>query len=488
MEACLVCKEFESEKSTKMKKKQWKRRELLKSLGVAAAAAPLAASSPVKGMSMEGSAMREIPLSSVKRDRKPGKPVTAIVIGAGSRGWGAYSSYGLKYPDELQVVGVAEPIPYRRERMAKAFNIPEQRQFVTWEHVFEVPKFADALIVTTPDDLHYGPAMAGLEDGYDLLLEKVIAQTWEECNDILQLTEKKNAIVAVCHVLRYNAYFRKLRELIDAGAIGEVVSVQHLEPVERIHMSHSFVRGNWGNSRKSNPMILSKSCHDTDMLRWLLNKPCQRVSSFGSLSLFREEMAPAGSTERCTDGCAIERECPYSAIKLYLEQRAWLQHLTLEEVNKNTILRELKNGPYGRCVYRCDNDVVDHQISNFEFEGGITAALSMEALSSYGGRRTRIFGTEGDLFGDEQTLTITNAISGKQEVWDARKALKDDSGHGGGDHGLVHDFVRAVDANDPSLLTSTIQVSMESHLMGFQAEASRLDGGRVREISLQQQG
>jgi predicted dehydrogenase len=400
--------------------------------------------------------MREIEPLYLSRKRKAGKTITAIVIGAGSRGWGAYSSYGIKYPEELQVVGVAEPIPYRRERMAKAFNIPEDKQFVTWEHVFEVPKFADALIITTPDDLHYGPAMAGLALGYDMILEKVIAQTWRECNDILQLAEKKDAIVAVCHVLRYNAYFQKLKEVVDAGAIGELVSVQHLEPVERIHMSHSFVRGNWGNSKKSNPMILSKSCHDTDILRWIINKPCTRVSSFGSLTLFREENAPAGSTDRCTGGCAVERECPYSAIKLYMEQRGWLAHLTLEEVNDKTIMRELKNGPYGRCVYRCDNDVVDHQISNFEFEDGITAAFSMEALTHYGGRRTRIFGTEGDIIGDEHSLTVTNAISGKQEVWDARKALESDSGHGGGDHGLVHDFVQAVRAGDASLLTSTI--------------------------------
>jgi len=466
-----------------MEKKHWSRRDLLKSLGVTVAAVPLASRSPLKGMAAETSIL-DLPPYPLKSDRKPKKAIKAIVVGAGSRGWGAYSSYGLKYPDELQVVGVAEPIPYRRERMAKAFNIPEEHQFVTWEHVFDLPKFADAIIVTTPDDLHYGPAMAGLELGYDLLLEKVIAQTWEQCNDILKLTEEKGAIVAVCHVLRYSPYFRKMKELLDSGAIGQVVSVQHLEPVERIHMSHSFVRGNWGNSKKSNPMILSKSCHDTDILRWLINKPSNKVSSFGSLSLFREAMAPEGSTDRCTGGCAVEKDCPYSAIRLYKEQRGWLAHLNLEEVNDETILRELKNGPYGRCVYRCDNDVVDHQVCNFEFADGITAAFSMEALTSYAGRRTRIFGTEGDLFGDEKTLTVTNSISGKQEIWDSKKAVKGASGHGGGDHGLVHDFVRAVDAKDASLLTSTIQVSMDSHLMGFQAEASRLDGGKVKEIKL----
>ena len=186
-------------------------------------------------------------------------------------------------------------------------------------------------------------------------------------------------------------------------------------------------------------------------------------------------MAPKGSTDRCTNGCSVERQCPYSAKKIYLEQRSWLQHLNLEEVNEKTILRELQNGPYGRCVYRCDNDVVDHQISNFEFENGITVAFSMEALTHYGGRRTRIFGTVGDIIGDEQTITLTNFSTGKQTIWDASKELKE-GGHGGGDHGLVHDFVRAVGYKDPGMLSSTIQVSMASHLMGFKAEESRLKG------------
>jgi predicted dehydrogenase len=462
-----------------MENKKWKRRDLIKSASLAAFGMPLSSK-----LSSQQKAYKEIPIQKRHHVEKLDKPVTAIVIGAGSRGWGAYSSYGLKFPEELKIVGVAEPIPYRRERMAKAFDIPEKHQFVTWEHVFDVPKFADALIITTPDELHYGPAMAGLGIGYDMLLEKVIAQSWKECNDILKLAVKTEAIVAVCHVLRYNAYFRKIKEVVERKEIGEVVSVQHLEPVERIHMSHSFVRGNWRNSSESNPMILSKSCHDTDILRWIINKSCLRVSSFGSLAFFRKENAPGGSTARCTDGCTIERECPYSAIKLYKEKRDWLHHLNLEEENDETIMRELKNGPYGRCVYLCDNDVVDHQISNFEFEGGVTTAFSMEALTSYGGRRTRIFGTQGDLIGDEKTLVITNAISGDIDIWDARSAQKFDAGHGGADHALVYDFVRAVSKQDSSLLTSTIQASMESHLMGFQAEASRQSHGKKKEIRL----
>lgn len=448
-----------------MENKMWHRRELIKTLGVA---------SLVTAGFAQGNLAFGFENSNQSKSSLKSKPIKVIVIGAGSRGWGAYSSYGLKFPDELQVVGVAEPIPYRRERIAKAFQIPKENQFVTWEHVFERPKFADALFITTPDDLHYGPAMAGLEAGYHLLLEKVIAQSWKECNDILELTKRQNAIVAVCHVLRYSPYFRKMKEITDSGFIGNIVSIQHLEPVEHIHMSHSFVRGNWGNSKKSNPMILSKSCHDTDILRWIVGKPCQKVSSFGSLKYFREENAPVGSTARCTGSCAVERECAYSAKKIYLEKKVWLQHLNLETVNDETILRELNHGPYGRCVFRCDNDVVDHQIANFEFDGGVTASFSMEAMSHYAGRRTNIFGDKGDLIGDENTLTITQFATGKQEKWDVAMIDSNNSGHGGGDHGLVCDFVRAVSENNPQLLSSTIDVSMASHLMGFKAEESRL--------------
>jgi len=446
------------------------RRDVMKSLGWAAVGASL-----VNRLSAQGDPAGPEPQAEKPQADKPGKPVQVIVIGAGNRGWSAYASYGLKFPDELQVVGVAEPVPYRRQRIAEAFGIPPENQFATWEDVFQKPKFADALIIATPDDLHYGPAMAGLKAGYDMLLEKVIAQTWEECNDILQLAVETKAIVAVCHVLRYNAYFRKLKSLIASGEIGEVVSIQHLEPVEHTHMAHSFVRGNWGNSKQSNPMILSKSSHDTDILRWLIDKPCTRTSSFGSLKLFRREMAPAGSTDRCTSGCKVERSCPFSAKKIYLEQRQRLGYLQLEDTNEETIMRELQSGPYGRCVYRCDNDVVDHQVTNFEFEGGITAAFSLEALTSYEGRRTRVFGTDGDITGDETTLVINRFSTGRQTLWDGKKELQG-SGHGGGDHGLVHDFVRAVSAKDPKLLSSTIQVSMASHLMGFKAEESRLKG------------
>ncbi|MDZ7291784.1 MAG: Gfo/Idh/MocA family oxidoreductase [candidate division KSB1 bacterium] len=458
-----------------MEKNMWSRRDMLKVGGALAIGAPM-----VKSALGKPAEAKPVVFPQDPRFKKPDRPVTAIVLGAGARG-NTYAPYSEKFPDELKIVGVAEPIALRRKRFSERYQIPEKYQWVTWEHALQIPKFADALIITTPDHLHYGPAMGGLELGYDLLLEKPIAQKWKECNDIMKLAQKKNRIVAICHVLRYTPYFRKLKEVMDSGQLGDIVSLQHFEPVEHIHMSHSFVRGNWRNSTESNPMLLAKSCHDLDILRWMIGKPCRRVSSFGSLKHFKKENAPAGSTMRCTDGCAVEATCPYSALKIYYRNRTWLHHFDLPQEGEQgpAIMQALQEGPYGRCVYHCDNDVVDHQVVAMEFADQITVAFSMEAFTSYHGRRTRVMGTMGDAVGDMEILNVFDFRTGKQTTWDARQAEQLQSGHGGGDFGLLHDFIQAVSQQDPTLLTSTIAASMESHLIAFKAEESRLSGKTV---------
>jgi predicted dehydrogenase len=402
------------------------------------------------------------------------KPVTAIVIGAGNRG-NTYAGYSKKYGTELKIVGVAEPIELRKERFSEKYEIPKNQQFATWEDVFKVKKFADVCIITTPDHLHHGPAMAAMQMGYHLLLEKPIAQSWEECRDILKQSKKTNNIVAVCHVLRYTPYFRKMKDVVQSGVLGDLVSIQHLEPVEHIHMSHSFVRGNWRKTSESNPIILAKSCHDMDILRWVIDKNAKEVHSFGSLKLFKKENAPEGSTLRCTDGCKVEATCPYSALRIYHRKRIWLHHFDLptEGDKGDAIMQNLIEGPYGRCVYQCDNDVNDHQVTNFLFDEEITAAFSLEALTSYWGRRTRIMGTMGDLVGDETDLIVNNFRTDETTKWNIKDNATISSGHGGGDYGLVSDFVQAVFQKNPAVLTSTIDASMESHLMAFKAEESR---------------
>ena len=415
-------------------------------------------------------------------------PVTAITLGAGARG-NVYGNYGLSFPNELKIVGVAEPIPIRNERYTKKHNIPESNRFVTWEHVFDQPKFADAIIITTPDELHYGPCIKALEMGYDVLLEKPISPSEEECREILTLANQTGRIVAVCHVLRYAPYFIRLKEMIDSGMVGELISIQHLEPIQHIHMSHSYVRGNWHNSKQTTPIILAKSCHDLDILRWLVDKPCQNISAFGNLSWFVEANAPGGSTNRCTDGCKAEANCPYSALKIYYRDRSYTYVFDFPD-DKSThgdfILDQLRKTNYGRCVYRMENDQPDHYVSSMEFEGGITANFSMEAFTSYHGRRTRIMGSHGDITGDMNEFIHTDFLTGKKTKWDITVEDVDNyknSGHGGGDWALVSDWIKAVKKQNPKYLTSTIDASIESHIMGFKAEESRLNK-TVSEVKL----
>lgn len=444
---------------------KFSRRDALRLLGLSAAATALPTA-----LEARNELGQPILLPENNLYKKLDKPVTAIVCGAGNRG-NVYGGYSLAYPDKLDIVGVAEPIAIRNERYATKHAIKAENRFVTWEDVFKRPKFADAIIITTPDNLHYGPCMKALEMGYDVLLEKPISPSEKECRDILALAKKNDRIVAVCHVLRYAPYFVKLRELIQSKAIGELVSIQHMEPIEHFHMSHSYVRGNWHDSKKTTPIILAKSCHDLDILRWMIGKTSKSIHAFGELSWFTKKNAPAGSTERCTDGCAVERECPYSALEVYYRKRAWNYVFDLPEDKEKQsayVLEQLKTTNYGRCVYRMDNDQPDHYVTNILFDDNVTASFSMEAFTSYGGRRTRVMGSHGDIVGDMNSFTITNFKSGKKEEW---KETTD--GHGGGDWRLAENWVQAVAQRNPGLLTSTIDQSIESHVMGFMAEESR---------------
>ena len=412
-------------------------------------------------------------LPDSKRKKPLAKPVTAITLGAGNRG-NVYGNYATKYPDELNIVGVAEPIEIRNKRYQSQHDIADDHVFDTWEKVFMVPKFADAIIITTPDDLHYGPCMEALKMGYDVLLEKPISPSEQECRDILELSEQTGRIVAVCHVLRYAPYFIKLREIIQSGVLGKVVSMQHFEPIEAIHMAHSFVRGNWHNSIETAPIILAKSCHDLDIMKWMLEKNCRQIHAFGSLSWFNKENDPNGSTSRCMDGCAIESSCPYSAMKIYYRDRQRTYVFDLPEDKSQhgeAILEYLRTSNYGRCVYKMENDQPDHYTCNMLFEDDVTATFNMEAFTSYHGRRTRIMGSLGDIVGDMQRFEYTDFLTGEKTVWEQQT-----DGHGGGDWNLVSDWIQAIANQDQSLLTSTIAASIESHIMGFAAEDSRKEG------------
>ena len=410
------------------------------------------------------------------------KPVTVMVIGAGSRGR-TYARYAEKFPRSMKVVGVADLNPNRRRAMAKKHNIPKENQFADFKDALAVPKLADAVVIATPDYLHYEPCMKAIALGYHVLLEKPVSPSEKECRDILKQARKYDRIVAVCHVLRYAPYFVALKQVLDSGAIGDIVSIQHMEPIQYAHMAHSYVRGNWPLADKTTPIILAKSCHDLDILRWLIGKPCETIAADGSLHLFRPENMPKGATERCTDGCPHESECPYSAIDIYERRKRHLGVFDLPSKDPALIREKLKTTNYGRCVFRCENDQCDHYVAIMKFEGGATASFTMDAFTPWGGRRTRIMGTKGFIEGDMKTFTFYDFRSGHKSVWDQKVseiAEYKGSGHGGGDHLLARDFVRAVAAGDEKLLSSTIDVSIESHVMGFMAEKSRKSMKKVK--------
>ena len=444
--------------------------------------------SGVSAMAAEAEEIPEIAADKKIKTKMPdmdaglAKPVTVMIIGAGSRGR-TYARYAEKFPQSMKVVGVADLNPNRRKAMAKKHNIPAENQFGHFNEALSKAKLADAVVIATPDNLHYEPCMKALELGYDVLLEKPVAPTERECRAILKQAHKYNRIVAVCHVLRYAPYFVALKQVLESGAIGDIVNIQHFEPIRYAHMAHSYVRGNWPLSTKTTPIILAKSCHDLDILRWLIDKPCETIAAEGSLHLFRPENAPKGAPERCTDGCPHEAECPYSAIDIYERRKQHLGAFDLPRKDPALIREKLKTTNYGRCVFRCENDQCDHYVAIMKFQDGVTASFSMDAFTPWGGRRTRIMGTKGFIEGDMTTFTFYDFRTSHKSVWDQKVSEIPEykgSGHGGGDHLLVRDFLRAVSAQDEKLLSSTIDVSIESHVMGFMAEKSRKSMKKVK--------
>ena len=408
------------------------------------------------------------------------KKLTAVVVGYGGRG-STYARYAMEHPEELDIVGVAEPNPIRRETAQKRHNIPEDRLYVTWEDLAAQPKMADFAIVSTQDNMHYAPALALIDKGYHLLLEKPMAPTPEECKGITEAAEKKGVKVVVCHVLRFTPFWRAVKNIILEGRLGKIMSVIGMENVGHIHQSHSFVRGDWRNTAESTCMIMAKCCHDMDIYQWLLGQKCKQVQSFGTLTHFTKENQPAGAPNRCIEGCPAADTCHYNSVKLYLDDKEnlWFRRTAAQTIDMPTdeqIVEALKSGPYGRCVYCCDNDVVDHQVVNLEYEDGCTMSFTMNAFNE-GGRSLRIFGTEGELVSskDQKTLELFSFKTQKWETIDISLVGNDiNSGHGGGDTGIMIDTLSLFRGETPSYSICDVRTSYENHITGFAAEESRL--------------
>lgn len=407
------------------------------------------------------------------------KQLTAILIGAGARGAHSYAPYALDYPHELNIVAVAEANEARREAFANQHNIPADRRYVSWEPLLAEPKLADIAIVCTQDRMHVGPTLQALAKKYHVLLEKPMSPSPKECIEMERAAKENDRLLTICHVLRYTPFWSALKRIIASGQIGEVVSIQLNENVGYWHIAHSFVRGNWSNSDTSSPMILAKSCHDMDVLSWLMDQPCVRVSSYGSLMHFRSDNAPEGSTDYCIDGCAVESTCPYSAPRFYFgEGKSWARHFT-EDLSRESVVKGLRETNYGRCVYKSDNNVVDHQVVNMEFANGATAMFSMCGFTRHQERRIQIMGTKGELRGEEGKIVVRDFLTHEETVIEIPPQT---SGHGGGDSGIVRSFLREVrDYAGGESLTSA-SASVRSHMMAFAAEHSRLNKGKSIEL------
>ncbi len=411
------------------------------------------------------------------------KQLTAVVIGYGGRGH-TYAAFSVNFPDMVKIVAVAEPVLSKREHAKKRFALSEDMCFTDWREVAEpeVPRLADFAIIATQDEMHYEPALALIEKGYNLLLEKPMAPNARECKLIYEAAAKKGVKVIVCHVLRFTKFYKKLKEIITSDEIGDVVSIVHMENVGNVHQSHSFVRGNWRKKSESAPMILAKSCHDADLLQWLLDKKCKKVQSFGSLVHFTKENKPEGAPARCIDGCPHAESCYYNAVKLYYDDKNnnWFRSIAADKPDPTDedVLEAIKTGPYGRCVYECDNDVVDHQVVNMEFEGGVTVSFSMNAFNE-GGRFMRIFGTKGEAYANmkNNTITVYSFATRKTTIYELDK-IGDDitAGHGGGDTGIMIELSKYFNDEPVSNSICTLETSYLNHLICFAAEDARLSG------------
>lgn len=414
------------------------------------------------------------------------EPVDVVVVGAGLRGRHTYGAYAREHPEQLRVVALAEPDPERRDAMAQEHALPKEACFDSWPELLAGPQRAPAAVVATGDDLHVAPALAALAAGYHVLLEKPMARSPEECARLVQRAERAGRVLQVGHVLRFTPFYARIAELVDSGVLGRLVHLDLREHVAAWHMTHSYVRGKFRSSNDSAPILLAKSCHDLDLLVWLAGSPTARVSCFGGRSHFRQQGAPVDAPLRCTDGCPVQAECPHDAEAFYLGPepeiaRAWPWSDVSSDPSRQARRHALERGLYGRCVYHCDNDALDHQLVALELENGSTASFALHGFAAEERRTLRVSGTRGELRGVFQEGVLEWSRTGRLGFQQARISGSP-LGHFGGDAGLVAHFVDAVRGGDPAAVRASGRSALESHWIGFAAERARRTG-RVVEMA-----
>ncbi|KAJ7179269.1 hypothetical protein C8R46DRAFT_1073188 [Mycena filopes] len=420
----------------------------------------------------------------------PRTPVTLAIIGCGQRGR-AYAEYALLSPDFCKVVAIAEPRPKTRRRFADSHNVDNTLVFNTWQELHAASeetintidrRLADAVVVAVQDQYHKDVVLAFASQGYHILCEKPMATSLEDIIEIEDAVNRAGTIFGMGHVMRYSPYSREITEYVRSGALGKLVNVVQVEPVGYFHFAHSYVRGNWHSEETSSFTLMTKCCHDIDIIcYWLSPSTPSRVSSFGSLQHFRKSSKPveAGAATRCLD-CPMEKDCAYSAKKIYLDavsrgNTGWPVSPLVDGLpDIENVTHALRTGPYGQCVYESPNDVCDQQVVNFEFSDGATASFTMIAYTSLiCDRQVRLHFTNGEIVGDMRTFTVTDFRTGKRSTVVPRD---EGGGHGGGDLGLIRAFVEAVRTQRQEALGTTIGEVVKSHMTVFAAETSRREG------------
>ncbi|MFL2541944.1 MAG: Gfo/Idh/MocA family protein [Candidatus Latescibacterota bacterium] len=417
------------------------------------------------------------------------QPNTAIIVGAGHRAI-TYASYAQRHPEQLQIVGVADPTPLRREQTASRFGLKPDQCHASAAALAERPQQADFIINGTMDHQHVQTALPLLRRGYDMLLEKPFATSEDDLWELVATVRQHQSKVAICHVLRHAPFYAAIRQHVADGAIGRVLNIQAVEHVSYHHMAVGFIRGKWSRiDYCQSPMLMAKSCHDLDLIAWMKSGVAPtRVASFGSNFQFRPENAPAGAGSRCLVDCPIEKECSYSARKHYIDHpERWSFYVwdSLEHIEAPTLedkLASLETSPYGQCVWKTDMEVVDHQSVAIEFADGCTATLNMIGGSSKPSRSIHLLGTEGEIQGNLEESTFALRHIDPRPGREYEEQIIDvnvqgdmtgaSGGHGGGDMRLVADFLKLLDGAAPSISTTTIEDSISGHLIGFCADRS----------------
>jgi predicted dehydrogenase len=427
------------------------------------------------------------------------------ILGTGARGSDTYARWALEHPDRAQVAAVADPLPHRRERLADAADVPTEHRYPDWRDlVADTDRIGlDAIVIALPDRLHVAAALAAVETGVPILLEKPAATTPEDLEALAAAARDRKARIWIGHVMRYQSFWRTIRRVVDSGAIGRLVTMRVEENIGFWHYAHSYVRGNWRNLAGSSPMVLAKTCHDLDVIRWFAGEAPRSVASAGSLTYFRPEHAPEGAPEYCLDGCPAADTCPFYAPRYYVEALAgtdgWPVALLGDDLTPEGRMEALRRGPYGRCVFHSDNDVVDHQQTVVEFPGGLTATLSTSAFTGQNTRTMRLTGSGGEIAGNLRTgaieVDLFSPTAELPELPEARVAGRftrppmghgvtelvagpvtaggepDHRGHSGGDEALVDAFVTALEGGETA--ATDLEASLDSHRMAFAAERSR---------------